>query len=386
MSSTGHTRRPGDHHHTADDGPVGDTGGDSPLAGPGVRVALTRAGTPFGTALAERLAAGGAEVVGLDERVGQSPGVAWRSVDPGSPAVLEHLEDVDVLVHLAWEPDLQAALAEQPAVRRTRQVRTVRTLVTAAAAAGVRRLVVVTSGMIHGARPDNLVPLPEDSPLRTTDTEGLVADLVAVEQELAARGATRAGPQVILLRPGALVGPGVDTMITRHFEAPRLLTLRGTRPAWSFCHVDDLASALLVLARAVQVPSELAVSSWGSLSQQEVEELSGMRHVELSESSAHSAADRLHRLGAVPVPASDLAYVAHPWVAEPHRLAALGWQPAHDNAACLATLLDQVRGHRAVMARRLRSRDAVGAAAGAASAAVAVIATAALLRRRRGRD
>ncbi|GAA5158520.1 NAD-dependent epimerase/dehydratase family protein [Ornithinimicrobium tianjinense] len=362
------------------------TGDTSAPAGRGVRVALTRAGTPFGTALAELLVAGGADLVGLDERVGDSPGVEWRSVDAGSPAVLQHLEGVDVLVHLAWEPDLQTSLAEQPAVRRARQVRTVRTLLTASAAAGVRRLVVVTSGMIHGARADNPVPLPEDSPARTPDTEGLVADLVAVEQELTARGAPRPGPQVTVLRPGALVGPGVDTMITRHFEAPRLLTLRGTRPAWSFCHVDDLASALLVLARADEVPDELAVSSWGSLSQQDVEELSGMRHVELSESSAHSAADRLHRLGAVPVAASDLAYVAHPWVTEPHRLAALGWQPAHDNASCLATLLDQVRGHRAVMARRLRSRDAVGAAAGAASAAVAVIATAALLRRRRGRD
>lgn len=349
------------------------------------RIAITRAATPFGSVVARSLTAHGDTVVGLDTVRGSAPGVDWRVVDVRSPRVVEALEEVDVLVHLALEPDLTAALEEQPAARRTRQEDQARTLTTAAAAAGVPRLLLVTSGMVHGARADNPVPVPEGSPLRTSDTEGLVADLVAVEQTVTALAALHPGPQVTVVRPGALVGPGVDTMITRHFEAPRLLTVRGTNPAWSFCHVEDLASGLLVLATATQVPGEVAVASWGSLTQAEVEQRSGMRRIELSESAALAAADRLHRLHVVPVPASDLAYVCHPWASDPHRLSALGWQPGHDNLACLDVLVEQVRGHHAVMARRLRSRDAVGAAAGAASAAVAVLATAALVRRRRPR-
>lgn len=354
-----------------------------PHVGP-LRIALTRAGSALGSALAVAVARAGDRVVGLDEVGGAAPEVEWRTGEIGSPTVVRALADVDVLVHLAWEHDL--TLREQPAARRLRLVTEARTLTTAAAAAGVSHLVLVTSAMVYGARADNPVPIPDDSPLRTTDTEGLVADLVAVEQAVTSLARLHPRLRLTVLRPAALVGPGVDTMITRHFEAPRLLTLRGTHPVWTFCHAEDLGSALVTVAHE-PVPHQLTVSSWGTLTQTQVEELSGMRRVELSVPAAQAAADRLHRLGVIPVPATDLAYVTHPWATEPSVLAEHGWTPTHDNAACLAALLEGVRGHHAVMARRVRSRDAVGAAAaGAASAAVAVIATAALMRRRRSRD
>lgn len=352
-----------------------------------LRVGLTGATSQFGSEIARHLLSGGAEIVGLDDRAGTMAGVEWRPVDLASPSVVPALEDVDVLIHLAGETDLASALAEQPAARRARQVGTARTLTTAAATVGVRHLLVVTSAMVFGARPGNPSPIREDSPLRADDREGLVADLVAVEHELGLVSADHPELQVTIVRPAALVGPGVDTMITRHFEAPRLLTIRGTSPAWAFCHVEDLASALLVAARAgADLPPVICAAAPGHLTQAEVEEHSGMRHIDLSEQAAFSAADRLYRLGVVPVPASDLAYVAHPWLCEPKALTDLGWTPVHDNADCLDVLLEGVHGHRAVMARRLGSWDALGAAAaGAASAAVAAVATAALVRRRRGR-
>lgn len=352
--------------------------------GPG-RIALTRAASPFGTTLALALGSGGRSVVGLDGRTGRAAEVDWRPGDISAPSVVAALDDVDVLVHLAWDPDLAAALDVQPAARRARQISEVRTLVTAAAAAGVGHLVLVTSTMVFGARPDNPVPLPEDSTLRATEIEGLIADLVAVEKELAVLAPFHPGLRTTVVRPSALVGAGVDTMITRHFEAPRLLRLKGTEPLWSFCHVEDLGTALLTVAGG-DLPDQVSVSAGGALTQAQVEELSGIRGIEVAEGTAYAAADRLHRLGVIPVPATDLAYVAHPWVSDPGWLTEQGWRPTYDNAACLAVLLTEVRGHRAVMARRVGARDAVGvAAAGAASAAVAVTATAALMRRRRGR-
>lgn len=351
-----------------------------------LRVALTRAASPLGSTLAEQVALGGDRVVGLDTRAGRAADVDWRAGDVASPTVVGALDDVDVLVHLVWDHDFEAALREQPAARRLRLLAEARALTTACAAAGVGHLVVVTSAMVFGARSDNPVPIPDDSPLRTSDTEGLVADLLAVEQEIGSLARLHPGLRLTVVRPAALVGTGVDTMITRHFEAPRLLTLKGTSPEWTFCHAEDLGSALLTVAHE-PVPAQVTVSAWGTLSQAEVEEISGMRRVELSVQAAQAAADRLHRLGVIPVPATDLAYVMHPWATEPAALAEHGWYPAYDNATCLSVLLEGVRGHHAVMARRLRSRDAVGAAAaGAASAAVAVIASAALMRRRRSRE
>ena len=97
------------------------------------------------------------------------------------------------------------------------------------------------------------MPLEDDAPLRAPSDEGQVGDLMDVEQ-LIGRGPRRP--------PGADASPpcgrlpssatGVDTVVTRHFEAPRLLTLRGAEPAWQFCHVDDLGSAVaLVVAQGI---------------------------------------------------------------------------------------------------------------------------------------
>jgi hypothetical protein len=91
-------------------------------------------------------------------------------------------------------------------------------------------------------------------------------------------------------------------------------------------------------------------------------------------------ADRLHRVGVLPAPASDLAFIAFPWAVDSQVLRAHGWVAAYDNETCLGVLLDTIRGSHAVAARRLDRKDA---AFGAASAAVALVGTAAIMRRRR---
>ena len=109
----------------------------------------------------------------------------------------------------------------------------------------------------------------------------------------------------------------------------------------------------------------------------EVERVSGMRRIELPSSLAFRTAERLHRIGVIPAPASDLQYVVHPWVVPSTRLRAAGWHPTYDNPTSLGLLLEQARGHHAVAARRVGRRDAT---IGAAGAAVAVVGTAALVR------
>jgi hypothetical protein len=106
-------------------------------------------------------------------------------------------------------------------------------------------------------------------------------------------------------RPAALVGDIGHTLLTRHFEAPRLLVVRGCAPRWQFCHVDDLASALELAAVGV-VRGDLTVGCDGSLSQAEVESLSGLKSLELPARLTFSTAQRLHRLGVIPSPSAEL--------------------------------------------------------------------------------
>jgi nucleoside-diphosphate-sugar epimerase len=184
-----------------------------------------------------------------------------------------------------------------------------------------------------------------------------------------------------VVRPAALVGPGVDTMITRHFETPRLLALRGQTMLWQFLHVDDLGTAV---ATAIEhdLDGELTAGAMPWLTAEQVERLTGMRRVELPAGLAFGTAQRLQRTRVLPTPAEYLAYVVHPWVVGAARLADAGWAPRHDAEDCLAVLMAEVRGRFGVAGLRVERREA---AWGAAGAAVAVVGAAALLRQARSR-
>ncbi len=349
----------------------------------GLTVAVTNAAGPAGRAVVRALRdhAGIGPVVAVDTRRGAVEGVTWRLADPSSPSVGRHLEGVDAIVHLACVDVLGPALLLDGRARRAKTVRAAQAVLTAAAAVGASQVVVVTSAMVYGAPPDNPVPIPEGAPLAAVPDDGLVGDLLEVEQVAAAAVRSHPGLGVAVVRPGALVGPGVDTVITRHFEAPRLLALKDDRMAWQFCHVDDLASAVALTVTA-GLDGPLTVASPGALNQAAVEGLSGMRRIELPSALAFSTAERLHRLGVLPTPAGDLAYVVHPWVVGSARLREAGWSAVYDNETCLGVLMAEVSGRNALAARRVGGKDA---ALGAAGAAVAVVGTAAVWRQARAR-
>jgi nucleoside-diphosphate-sugar epimerase len=175
----------------------------------------------------------------------------------------------------------------------------------------------------------------------------------------------------------------VDTVVTRSFEVPRLLALRERAPLWQFCHVDDLASAVVVVVGEGLV-GPLGVGADGVLVHEALERSSGLRSVELPARLAQATAERLARLGLLPTPAGDLAYVVHPWAVSSQRLRAAGWSPGRSNEECLEVLLEGVRERRSGRGPRLPREAALGAA-GAAGAAVAFVATAAVVRQARSR-
>ena len=342
-------------------------------------MAITGAASGIGNRLALRLASSDEvkKVVAIDERRGEVPGALWRVLDVRDPVIAERLRGADVVVHLA----LDLGLETDPKARTAYNVRGTQTVLTAAAAAGVHRVVLCTSAMVYGALPDNDVPLAEDAPLRATAEATGLGDLLEIERLGRRAPGAHPGLNVTVLRPAVLVG-GVDTVLTRHFEAPRLLVIAGSRPCWQFCHVEDLVCALEYAALGM-VDGELAVGCDGWLEQEDVEELSGIRRMELPASIALGAAARLHRLGLTPSPAGDLAYTMHPWVVSGSRLHEAGWRPAWTNEEVLAELLAEVAGRHTVAGRRLGRKDAT--TLGAAGATVALVGTAALVRRARRR-
>jgi nucleoside-diphosphate-sugar epimerase len=345
-------------------------------------VAVTGAAHDLGLALTARLAQSRrfSRVVAIDDHRGELTGVVWRVVDIRDPVLASRLSGIDVVVHT----DLDLAADSDSRARRAYNVRGAQTVVTAAAAGGVSRVVLVTSAMVYGASPDNPVPLNEDAPLNAEMDGSVVGDFMEIEHLAERSPRSNPGMSITVVRPAALVGQGIDTLITRHFEAPRLLAVKGCAPRWQFCHVADLMSAI-ELAAVGEVSGAVAVGSSGWLEQDQVEQLSGLRRIELPAGVTFATAQRLHRAGITPAPVSDLHYVVYPWVVDCLALREAGWEPAVTNAQALQVLLDQRAGHHAVAGRRLAKKDATITAAGAT---VAVIGTAAIVRqvRRRRRE
>ena len=341
-------------------------------------VAVTGAARGIGHALTARLAASAEvrKVIAIDSDRGDIAGVTWRVADVRDPALGGRLAGADVVVHADYDlaPDSDARS------RRAFNVRGAQTVLTAAAAGRVGRVVLVTSAMVYGARPDNPVPLAEDAPLAADTDSSVAGDLLEIEQ--LARRSPRANPgmAVTVVRPAALVGDDVDTLVTRHFEAPRLLTVKGCAPRWQFCHVDDLVSALELTVRG-GVTGDFAVGCDGWLEQDEVERISGLKSIELPARLTFGTAQRLHRVGITPAPVTDLQYLVYPWVVDCQTLREAGWRPAYDNATALHALMEARASHRAA-GRRLPSKEATITAAGAT---VAVIGTAAIVRAARRR-
>jgi nucleoside-diphosphate-sugar epimerase len=318
-------------------------------------------------------------VVAIDDHRGDVAGVTWRVADVRDPALAGKLEGVDVVVHA----DMDTSVDTDPRQRRAFNLRGAQTVLTVAAAERIGRVVLLSSAMVYGARPDNPVPLPEDAPLLAGADGSVAGDMLEVEQ--LARRSRRVNPAtaVAVVRPAALVGNAIDTLLTRHFEAPRLLAVRGCAPRWQFCHIDDLVSAV-ELAAIGAVSGDFAVGCDGWLGQAEIEAISGLKSIELPARLTFGTAQRLHRLGVTPAPAAELHYEVYPWVVDCATLRSVGWRPAYDNVTVLGSLLADRAGHHAVAGRRIaRKEAAITAAAGAAAGTAAAIGAAAIVRRAR---
>ncbi|WP_046470337.1 NAD-dependent epimerase/dehydratase family protein [Allosalinactinospora lopnorensis] len=346
-------------------------------------VAVTGAASDIGRMLVERLlsaAGSGAvgKVVAIDDHSEDIEGVTWEVADICDPRLAPRISGVDVLAHV----DDDRSLETPPAERRTHNIRAAQTVLTAAAAERVPRVILLTSTMVYGAAPDNPVPMPEDAPVSPESGTGLIGDFAEIEDLAHLARRAHPGLSVTVVRPAPLVGPGLDTLLTRHFAAPRLLAVKGREQTWQFCHVDDLVSALefLIVNEVDGKDGALAVGCDGSLSQAEAEEIAQLRSFEVPANVAFNATQRLHRVGITPASASELKFLVYPCVVDCATLREAGWRPEYGNAESLRALLEARAGKHALVGRNLGRKEATITVASAAGAAVAAVGTTAAIR------
>ena len=202
-----------------------------------MRVLVTGAAGNVGRALLAGLA--GHEVLATDV----APGFQRLDVTGDDPARVIGDFRPEVVVHLASivTPPKGSTRAFEWRV----DVQGTRNVLAACLAAGVRRLVVTSSGAAYGYHADNPVPLRESDPLRGNPEFAYADHKRQVEEMLAVARRDHPALEQVVLRIGTVLGEGVENQITALFRKPRLLALAGAASPFVFIWTQDLARILI---------------------------------------------------------------------------------------------------------------------------------------------
>lgn len=220
-------------------------------AAPARRVLITGAAGFVGTRLVGRLAAGpeGVETliaadvreVPARQRLPEVEYVVADVRDTGLEKVLLR-HQIDAVVHLA--AIVTPGAAGSPEEEYRVDVLGTENVLRACVKAGVRRVVVTSSGAAYGYHPDNPVPLREDHPLRGNEGFPYARHKRIVEETLARYREEHPALEQLVFRPGAILGERVRNPISDLFDRPVMLGVWGTEIPFVLIWDEDVAAAI----------------------------------------------------------------------------------------------------------------------------------------------
>ncbi|WP_445505161.1 NAD-dependent epimerase/dehydratase family protein [Microvirga sp. G4-2] len=218
-------------------------------------IVVTGAGGFLGSAVAGRLRAKGACVIGLDLKDDEARGVIACDLSrvKSLEAVLQDVE-FDSIIHCGAISGPMLHRDEPGFVVRVNISGTLNLLEWARRKA-IRRFVFCSSGSVYGAR-DPVLPVAEDTPLHPTSA--YAASKIAGEALVEAYRAAY-GVDGVSLRIAAIYGPGrrtachIHDMLTAALTGRRLDIAHGRDQRFHYIHVDDAARAVLAALSAARI-------------------------------------------------------------------------------------------------------------------------------------
>ncbi len=185
-----------------------------------------------------------AHVIGIDNEppTNNVDGLDFIQADVRNPLLVELLQEehVETVLHLQFrETLLPSESSFEQNVMGTAK------LLGACGEAGVKHVVLQSSIMVYGARPDNPMFLREDHPLNGTKKYGYIRDWIEMEKYADSFREQNSDAVVTALRFGHIVGPKADTPMTRFLREEEAMTLLGFDPMLQVIHEDDVVAALV---------------------------------------------------------------------------------------------------------------------------------------------
>jgi UDP-glucose 4-epimerase len=215
----------------------------------------------------------GFHVIGLDVKPPIEPikGLDFIQADVRNPLLKELLatEGVHAVCHMACREHYRPSeKAFDLNVIGTMKV------LGAASEAGVRKVIIRSSTQAYGAFPTNPAFITESHPLNGSKANGFLRNLVDIEAFC--NGFRGQVPDMLLtiLRFTNVIGPTVDSPMTRYLKMNPPRTLLGFDPLLQVIHENDAINAILFAVKN-DVPGVFNVSGEGILSLSKLLALSG---------------------------------------------------------------------------------------------------------------
>lgn len=283
-----------------------------------MKVLVTGGGGFLGSSVVRGLAAAGHEVVSTDLR---PPNVVMDVTSAEQVSQVISAERPEVVVHLASivtpGPGSTRELEYAVDVTGTRHV------LDACVAAGVRRVVVSSSGAAYGYHADNPAWITEDQPVRGNEEFAYSHHKRLVEEMLPSYPSL----EQVVLRIGTILGRSVDNQITALFERKRLLRIRGSESPFVFIWDEDVVA---IIQRAVtgSVTGVFNVAGDGALTITEIAALLGKPVLTIPEPVLRGALAVASRLGLSPYGPEQTRFLQYRPVLSNERLKAVfGYTP-----------------------------------------------------------
>jgi len=186
------------------------------------------------------------EVVGADVQ-------AWKGAPQGVRSVQVDLrkrkfEDVvrterpGAIVHMGYVRHFRGSEEKRHDVN----VRGTKQLLDHCVKYGVEKLVVMSSGYVYGAFPENPYFLEEDAPLSASRSYPEIRDLVEVDTLSSTFMWKYPEVRTSVLRPVNVLGRTVHSMARTYLSQSRVPTVMGFNPMMQFIHEADLSEAIVL--------------------------------------------------------------------------------------------------------------------------------------------
>jgi UDP-glucose 4-epimerase len=192
---------------------------------------------------------------------------------------------------------------------------------------GVESLVVLSSGYVYGAFPENPYYMEEDSPLSASRSYPEIRDHVEVDTLVTAFLWRYPQIRTCVLRPVNVLGYYAHSMISRYLRERRVPTVMGFDPMMQFIHEEDLSMAI-ELAIDHRLQGVFNVTGPGEVPLRTAIREAGGESWSIPEAVLRPLFRRLFSLGLSGYPPGALDFLKYPITLSGKRFAdATGFQP-----------------------------------------------------------